>query len=238
MAEEDLREGGPSRREGFVTDLMDELREVSDTGIQFLLRNVDQGDLVGALQGASEEVREKVLSNVSERVRTFLEDEMVALAPAHEEEVRRAQEVVMGHLREIRHPPGERDKEYEARRRDLATRLRAKSVSRFGCEGLAQLFCDMAAIAATEGLLGLEEAYLIVYEDEEDKLLGLGLNQAIGLVPAAETSVLLEKRMRLLLREQETRYRMIIEGVALLREGMPEGAVQFQLRAHYTLDGA
>ncbi|MEW6751158.1 MAG: FliG C-terminal domain-containing protein [Candidatus Latescibacterota bacterium] len=49
---------------------------LTDREIQTLLREVDQRDLVIALKGAAEEVREKFLSNMSQRVRTFITEEI------------------------------------------------------------------------------------------------------------------------------------------------------------------
>jgi len=54
----------------------EDLTRLTDREIQTLLREVDQKDAVIALKGAGPEVREKVLGNLSERVRTFIEEEM------------------------------------------------------------------------------------------------------------------------------------------------------------------
>ena len=40
------------------------------------MRDVDKKDLVVALKSASEEMKDKVLGNVSERVRAFITEEM------------------------------------------------------------------------------------------------------------------------------------------------------------------
>ena len=40
------------------------------------MRDVDKTDLVVALKSASEEMKDKVLGNMSERVRTFITEEM------------------------------------------------------------------------------------------------------------------------------------------------------------------
>jgi len=40
------------------------------------MRDVDKKDLVVALKSASEEMKDKVLGNMSERVRTFITEEM------------------------------------------------------------------------------------------------------------------------------------------------------------------
>ena len=55
------------------------LAQLTDREIQVLLREVDQRDLVIALKGASQEMRDKLLGNMSERVRTFLQEEMAFL---------------------------------------------------------------------------------------------------------------------------------------------------------------
>jgi flagellar motor switch protein FliG len=60
--------------------------ELADNQIQMLLREIDQRDLVVALKGASPEVLEKFLGNMSERVRTFITEE-IGLAHASPEEI-------------------------------------------------------------------------------------------------------------------------------------------------------
>ena len=54
----------------------DSLADLNDQQIQLLLREIDQRDLVIALKGASPAVREKILSNMSERIRVFISEEM------------------------------------------------------------------------------------------------------------------------------------------------------------------
>jgi hypothetical protein len=56
----------------------DDLLKLTDREIQAGLREIDQYDLVVALKQASEKVKEKVLSNLSKRVRTFLEERLEA----------------------------------------------------------------------------------------------------------------------------------------------------------------
>ena len=72
---------------------------LTDGQIQFLLREIDHKDLVVAMKGASEEVREKFLSNMSERVRTFINEEMGFVHPQPEEvldtQARVVQQVLM-----------------------------------------------------------------------------------------------------------------------------------------------
>lgn len=63
------RQSGP---EGFAFDDVDRL---SDAGIQALLRRLDQKDLVIALVGAQPAMRDRLLGNMSARVRTFILEE-------------------------------------------------------------------------------------------------------------------------------------------------------------------
>ena len=54
----------------------EDLSQLTDREIQFFLREVDQRDLVVALKGAPQELRDRILANMSQRVRTFLLEEI------------------------------------------------------------------------------------------------------------------------------------------------------------------
>ena len=56
--------------------VFDDISKLKDDEIQKLMREVDQQDLVIALKSASHELKDKVLGNMSERVRVFIVDEM------------------------------------------------------------------------------------------------------------------------------------------------------------------
>lgn len=56
--------------------VFDDLVNVSGPDLQLLLMEVDQRDLVLALRAASDDLKEKVMRNVSERVASALEEEM------------------------------------------------------------------------------------------------------------------------------------------------------------------
>ena len=59
--------------------------------IQTLMREVDQKDLVVALKGAFNEMKDKMLGNMSERVRTFTTEEMEFRGPMRLSEVEEVQ---------------------------------------------------------------------------------------------------------------------------------------------------
>ena len=69
----------------------DEMCRLTDREIQTLLREVDQKDLVIALKGASDELKNKILGNMSDRVRTFIIEEMGHVGPMRLVEVEEVQ---------------------------------------------------------------------------------------------------------------------------------------------------
>ena len=68
----------------------DELIHFSDREIQQLMRQVDQKVLVKALVDGGEEVKAKILSNLSERVQTFIREEIEFLGQVSRDEVEEA----------------------------------------------------------------------------------------------------------------------------------------------------
>ena len=71
--------------------VFDEMCRLTDREIQTLLREVDQKDLVIALKGASDELKNKILGNMSDRVRTFIIEEMGHVGPMRLVEVEEVQ---------------------------------------------------------------------------------------------------------------------------------------------------
>ena len=236
MARKKLQSKRPSRSDEFVVHVMDELSDLNDRGIQYILRLVDQKDCVIALKGAKEAVRRKILGNMSERVRTFMEEEIEALGEVEESEIRRCQQIFIDRLREIRSKPRTRNPKYGAMKRRLKKLLREKPVSRLDCDEITEVFAGLAYIVSEEGILALDDYEALVRQDEDDRLFGIGLSRAIAGVGSKVTTDILEKRKRLLLREQETRYSMIIEGIDHLQTRLTSHWMERQLRAHYTLE--
>lgn len=73
----------------------DDLARLSDTEIQTLLREVYQKDCIVALKGAGEAVNAKFLGNMSERVRTFIKEEMESLGTLPPEEIAAAHQRIL-----------------------------------------------------------------------------------------------------------------------------------------------
>lgn len=69
----------------------DDLVQLTDREIQTLLREVDQKDMTIALKGAGDEVRGKMLGNMSARVRNFINQEMQEMGEVAENDIRETQ---------------------------------------------------------------------------------------------------------------------------------------------------
>jgi len=81
-----------------IQDLMfifDNLMDVDDKGIQVLLREVSTDNLVLALKGAEEPLKEKVFANMSKRAADLLKDDLETKGPVRVSEVEAAQREIL-----------------------------------------------------------------------------------------------------------------------------------------------
>lgn len=74
---------------------------LEDRAIQLVLRGVEMSSLALALKGAAEEVKEKILSNLSERARENLVEEMDLLGPVRLSMVEEARSAVVQVIRKL-----------------------------------------------------------------------------------------------------------------------------------------
>jgi flagellar motor switch protein FliG len=81
--------------------VFNDLAKLTDRDLQVLLKEVEQKDLVVALKGADEELKSKVLDNMSERVRQFLTEEMEFLGPMRLTEVEEVQLRIVQQCRQL-----------------------------------------------------------------------------------------------------------------------------------------
>ena len=81
--------------------VFEDISSLGDQEIQTLMREVDQKDIVIALKGASDEMKEKVLGNMSERVRTFITEEMEFQGPMRLSEVEEVQLRIVQQVRQL-----------------------------------------------------------------------------------------------------------------------------------------
>jgi len=79
----------------------DDLVYVEDGGIQKALREIETKDLAMALKSASEEVKEKVFRNMSERAREMILEEIEFMGPVRLRQVEEAQQKIVSVVRRL-----------------------------------------------------------------------------------------------------------------------------------------
>lgn len=81
--------------------VFDNIMEVEDRGIQLLLREVQSDSLIVALKGASEELREKVFKNMSQRAAEMMREDLESKGPVRLSEVEAQQREILAVLRRL-----------------------------------------------------------------------------------------------------------------------------------------
>lgn len=73
----------------------EELIVIDNRGIQMILREINNDTLVKALKSASEEIKEKIFSNISSRAAETIKDDLAALGPIRLSDVEAAQQEII-----------------------------------------------------------------------------------------------------------------------------------------------
>ena len=81
--------------------VFDDLLLIDDRSIQRILREVDQKDLILALKGAGEEVKGKILKNMSQRARALILEEMEVMGPTRLKNTEEAQQKIVNTIRQL-----------------------------------------------------------------------------------------------------------------------------------------
>jgi flagellar motor switch protein FliG len=79
----------------------EDLLKLDDRSVQLVLKDVDQKDLALALRGVSEEVRDKILANMSQRGAEMLQEEIAYQPPQRRRVVEEAQSRIVGVVRRL-----------------------------------------------------------------------------------------------------------------------------------------
>ena len=98
LAQEDPDLVEEIRRLMFV---FEDIAKFSDRDIQTVLKNVESSQWAMALKGASEELKEKILSNMSKRASTLLLEEMEYLGPVRASNVEQVQQQIVDIIRRL-----------------------------------------------------------------------------------------------------------------------------------------
>ena len=81
--------------------VFDDLLKLDDKSIQSLLKEVDNSQWALALKGASEELKTKVMSNLSQRAAAMLQEEMQYLGPVRVSDVEATQQLIVDAVRKL-----------------------------------------------------------------------------------------------------------------------------------------
>jgi flagellar motor switch protein FliG len=79
----------------------EDLAQVDDSGIQKALREIEQKDLALALKTANDDLREKILHNMSQRAREIIVEEMDYMGPVRLRQVEEAQQKIVAVIRRL-----------------------------------------------------------------------------------------------------------------------------------------
>lgn len=81
--------------------VFDDLMKLDNKAIQMLLKEVDNAQWAVALKGASDEIRNKIFSNLSQRAAESLKEEMEFLGPARVSDVEEMQQQIVDCVRRL-----------------------------------------------------------------------------------------------------------------------------------------
>jgi len=81
--------------------VFENILDIDDRGIQLLLREIQSESLIVALKGSSEELREKIFKNMSQRAAEMLRDDLEAKGPVRVSEVEAEQKEILKIVRRL-----------------------------------------------------------------------------------------------------------------------------------------
>jgi len=81
--------------------VFEDIASISANAMQTMLREIPTGQLLLALRGASEELKEKIFSNMSKRAAEILRDDLESSPPAKLSEVEWAQKDILGIVKQL-----------------------------------------------------------------------------------------------------------------------------------------
>jgi flagellar motor switch protein FliG len=100
---DNVREYDPELAQRILDEMFvfENLLDIDNRGIQTLLREVQSDSLVVALKGASEEMREKIFANMSQRAGEMMREDLEARGPVRLSEVEAEQKEILKTVRRL-----------------------------------------------------------------------------------------------------------------------------------------
>jgi flagellar motor switch protein FliG len=81
--------------------VFEDIKALDDRSIRELLKEISNEDLTKALKGATEDLQEKFLSNLSERAGTMIREDLEIMGPVRLSEVETAQQNIVKTVRRL-----------------------------------------------------------------------------------------------------------------------------------------
>ena len=81
--------------------VFDNIMEIDDRGIQVILREVQSESLIIALKGTSDEMREKIFKNMSQRAAEMMREDLESKGPVRLSEVEAQQKEILQVVRRL-----------------------------------------------------------------------------------------------------------------------------------------
>lgn len=79
----------------------EDIQKIDDQGIQLILKDVSQEDLLISLKTASEELKEKLLNNMSERAAMMVKEDLESMGPTKISDVEKAQQKIVAACKKL-----------------------------------------------------------------------------------------------------------------------------------------
>ena len=81
--------------------VFEDIVTLDDMAIQRVLREVESRDLAFALKGSTEEVKQRIMKNLSKRAAEMLNDELAYMGPVRLKDVEQAQQKIVAIIRRL-----------------------------------------------------------------------------------------------------------------------------------------
>jgi len=81
--------------------VFEDINKFADRDIQTILKNVESSQWALALKGASEDLKNKILNNMSKRAAALLQEEMEYLGPVRASNVEQTQQQIVDIIRRL-----------------------------------------------------------------------------------------------------------------------------------------
>ena len=216
-----------------------DIAKLTDREIQLILREVDTKEVSAALKGAKEDLKERIFSNVSERVGTMIKEEMEFSGPTRVGEGKEAQLRILEIVKQLQEasqvtgpakkaPRRKLSKEYLATKRAVKA-LAKRPFSELSLDEINRMFGGLAEIARREGILALDK----MVQSRSDKLFTAGVRLAVDGTEPELIMAILETWLSSLMHEHEVKYRKVIEGIMSIQSGDNPRIVEQKLSVLY-----